>query len=214
MSNTSYRIPLWLAIVVLLGVALLVSACLIAVMQVVDATRDREMRKLIDEAVDNASQLREKDRDLQNLKSRLHDEEVPGIPNFRAWEFDLQNWASEQRRGKQHSLILVDLENLKWLNGCNRDCADEVLRFFAGNPYSAMRRDEQIYKVHEVHRRPLLEAGEPTMEMYRHYQGGDEFFFTITGDVYSAVGHLKSPDSPLRVCEEIGTALRRAQGER
>ncbi|MEZ5890438.1 MAG: GGDEF domain-containing protein [Xanthobacteraceae bacterium] len=113
---------------------------------------------------------------------------ITGIPNFECWQNDLQTWASQGRNEFDFSLIIIDIDKLKWLNERNRECADQVLRFFARNTYESMRRDEQIYKAPEVELKYV--RGMPMAEMYRHYQGGDEFFFIIRGDVYDAVGFI------------------------
>jgi hypothetical protein len=44
-----------------------------------------------------------------------------------------------------------------------------------------MRRNEQLYKALNKEYMP---------EMYRHYQGGDEFFFLIRGDLFDAIGFI------------------------
>ena len=49
-----------------------------------------------------------------------------------------------------------------------------------------MRRDEQVYKA--PNRNDAIVSG--FWNMYRHYAGGDEFFFILAGDVYDAIGFL------------------------
>jgi Diguanylate cyclase, GGDEF domain len=101
-------------------------------------------------------------RDSERMRMLDH---ITGIPNFECWQADLGKWASEARNEHEFSLILIDIDKLKLLNERSRECADKVLRFFARNTYDSMRRDEEIYKTSEF-----------PAEMYRHYQGGMNFF--------------------------------------
>ena len=208
--------PLWRFVVAILAAAFLVSAAFIGVVQAVDRRRlnearekltaqgnqmarlveehERQMASLKKERDDHAAEAHAKRRDLENLEGMFREQErlrmidhITGIPNYQAWEYDLRTWAALRRSDKKFSLILLDIDRLRWLNQRNRACADEVLRFFARTTYDSMRRDEQVYKVAE---RAEWEGSPGRPEMYRHYQGGDEFFIFINGDVYAAIGFV------------------------
>jgi GGDEF domain-containing protein len=132
---------------------------------------------------------------LENMKEDYNESErmrrldlITGVPNYLAWEADLTEWT---RTGKRDSLslILIDIDKLKWLNERSRECADLVLRYFAQSTINSMRRDEQMYKA-------------PT-KMYRHYQGGDEFYFAVSGSVFDAVGFANRLADRVRVYEPV-----------
>lgn len=173
----------WFALSIILT-ALSIGAVFILLIQSRDEqlAKSEEQRK---EAITNLDNLEALFRDRERMRMLDH---ITGIPNFECWQNDLQTWASRGRNEFDFSLIIIDIDKLRWLNERSRECADEVLRFFARNTYESMRRDEQIYKAPEVelkYDRDMSKA-----EMYRHYQGGDEFFFIIRGDVYDAIGFI------------------------
>lgn len=186
----------WFALLIMLT-ALSIGAVFILLIQ----SRDEQLNslaKLKDEQLDSLAKLKDEQlakseeqrkeaiTNLDNLEALFRDRErmrmldhITGIPNFECWQNDMQTWASRGRSEREFSLILIDIDKLRWLNERSRECADEVLRFFARNTYESMRRDEQIYKAPEVQ-----------SKMYRHYQGGDEFLFIVKGDVYDAIGFI------------------------
>ena len=171
----------WIVLAAVLPL-LIASLLFILVIQLIEWRRTGEIKRL-------ATDEQKKTIELENLKSVFHDRErmrmldhITGIPNFQSWEEDLKKWASRGLNENEFSLILIDLDKLRWLNSHSPACADEVLRYFARNTYESMRRDEQIYKAQE--------PAERSNKMYRHYQGGDEFFFIISADVYGTIGFL------------------------
>ena len=198
--------PLWWFVLAILATAIIVSGGFIALTQLWDKRRieeaDRKIDTLRDRKDKSERQLKEKSIELENLQGIFRDRErmrmldhITGVPNFESWEEDLSKWASKGRNENQFSLILIDLDKLKWLNERSRDCADFVLRYFARNTYESMRRNEQLYKAPEKLAEAadgvgLSQGGEPstTSKMYRHYQGGDEFFFIIGGNIFEAIG--------------------------
>ena len=194
--------PLWLTLLPCVFAIFGLSAAFIWLLQVWDDKRIDDAEKQLKLAADDAQkQLKaiaeekssieaekitlEKDLQtnvfsLQNLKRDYEISErsrrldlITGVPNFLAWSADLTEWTKTGRIDTL-SLILIDIDKLKWLNERNRECADLVLRYFAQETINSMRRDEQIYK--------------SSAKMYRNYQGGDEFFFVINGDVFDAIG--------------------------
>jgi GGDEF domain-containing protein len=160
------------------------------------AEGEAQLKNCADEKANTERELQRKCLELENLEGVFHDRErmrrldhITGIPNYLSWKDDLKNWDS--RNAKELSMILIDLDKLKWLNSRSRECADRVLRYFAQNTYIAMRRDEQIYKANTDSVQTIDSASSyGTAEMYRHYQGGDEFFFIISGSVYGAIGFI------------------------
>ena len=173
----------WFALSIILT-ALSIGAVFILLIQSRDEqlAKSEEQRK---EAITNLGNLEALFRDRERMRMLDH---ITGIPNFECWQNDMQTWASRGRNEREFSLIIIDIDKLRWLNERSRECADEVLRFFARNTYESMRRDEQLYKAPEVelkYDRDMSKA-----KMYRHYQGGDEFFFIIRGDVYDAIGFI------------------------
>lgn len=161
-----------------------VSAIFILLIQVSDKRKQRAIGEC----------EREKQRkiiELENLEVVFRDRErirmldpITGIPNYQSWKADLAKWASQGLSKNEFSLIVIDLDNFKWLNKQSRTCADKVLRFFARKTYDSMRRDELLYKL------PSADYIINAPQMYRNYQGGDEFFFIISGDVWAAIGFL------------------------
>jgi diguanylate cyclase (GGDEF)-like protein len=166
--------PLWQILLPSTLVTLIVSGLLIWLTQFWDKRRQ-------DELADCKKELDKKSTQLENLHAIFKERErmrrldhITGIPNHIAWMDDLKQWDAENE--KDLCLILIDIDNFRWLNSRSPECADKVLRYFAQNTYSSMRRDEQIYKANA--------------EMYRHYQGGDEFFFIISGNAYNGIGFI------------------------
>ena len=172
----------WFALSIILT-ALSIGAVFVLLIQSRDEqlAKSEEQRK---EAITKLDNLEALFRDRERMRMLDH---ITGIPNFECWQNDLQTWASRGRNEFDFSLIIIDIDKLRWLNERSRECADEVLRFFARNTYKSMR-DEQIYKAPEVELKYDREMSKA--EMYRHYLGGDEFFFIIRGDLYDAIGFI------------------------
>lgn len=200
--SKTYNWPLWWIVLPVLVTFFSVSAIFIWLLQYWDRRRidegERQLTSFANAKMDVEKELRKKTLDLENLEDVFRERErmrmldhITGIPNFQSWEADLTKWASQDRSVKNFTLILIDLDRLKWLNERSRECADQVLRYFARNTYSSMRRDEQIYKALENPGAPIGSMNSfQTAEMYRHYQGGDEFFFIISGDIFDAIGFV------------------------
>jgi GGDEF domain-containing protein len=144
------------------------------------------------------NELRTKASLLENIKADYDVSErlrkidpITGVPNYFAFSDDYAEWIKTGRIVNL-CMILIDIDKLKWLNERNRDCADKVLKYFAQSTMNSMRRDEQMYKSEADDRVYNAELDRRTSEpkMYRHYQGGDEFFFVITGSVFDAIGFV------------------------
>jgi GGDEF domain-containing protein len=189
---------LWKILLPSIAVIFLISALLIWYMQVWDNRRideaETQLKAYADQKTNSEKELHKKELELENLQRVFHERErmrrldhITGIPNYLSWKDDMKTWDTTE--DKTFSLILIDIANLKWLNVRSRECADKVLRYFAQNTYNSMRRDEQIYKAmaNSESNGNTVRSHRPA-EMYRHYQGGDEFFFIISGNVYDAIG--------------------------
>jgi hypothetical protein len=162
--------PLWLTLLPSVIAIFGLSAAFIWLLQVWDDKRIDDAEKQLKLAADDAQkQLKaiaeekssieaekvtlEKDLQtnvfsLQNLKRDYEISErsrrldlITGVPNFVAWSADLTEWTKTGRIDIL-SLILIDIDKLKWLNERNRECADLVLRYFAQETINSMRRDE------------------------------------------------------------------------
>jgi GGDEF domain-containing protein len=192
--------PLWWLLFPAILLALAVSALIISLMQIWDNRRiaegEAQLKDYAGERANTERELQRKRLELENLEGVFRERErmrrldhITGIPNYLSWKDDLKNWDS--RNEKELCMILIDLDKLKWLNSRSRECADRVLRYFAQNTYNSMRRDEQIHKANAESTQTIDGAvSYGTAEMYRHYQGGDEFFFIISGNVYGAIGFI------------------------
>ncbi len=192
--------PLWQILSPSISLAFAIGALLILLMKIWDKRRideaEAQLKISANEKANSERELQKKSAQLENLEGLFRERErirrldhITGIPNYLAWKDDLKQW--EAGNEKELCLILIDIDKLRWLNSRSPECADKVLRYFAQNTYSSMRRDEQIYKANVDPELPV-DGTRPyrAAEMYRHYQGGDEFFFIISGNVYSAIGFI------------------------
>src|SRR5215831_3065106 len=192
--------PLWQILSPTILLAFAVSALLILLMQIWDKRRideaEAQLKICANEKANCERELQKKSAELENFRGLYRERErirrldhITGIPNYLAWKDDLKQW--EAGNEKDVCLILIDIDKLRWLNSRSPECADKVLRYFAQNTYSSMRRDEQIYKANADPELPVDGARPyPAAEMYRYHQGGDEFFFIVSGNVYSALGFI------------------------
>ncbi|RZJ90043.1 MAG: GGDEF domain-containing protein [Chryseobacterium sp.] len=137
----------------------------------------------------DAHELTKADRDnlMEELKisenERLTDV-ITGIPNARSLEKDIQDYFST-RTGKKMQFILIDLKNFRSINtrfGYTR--TNKLLRLISQSIYRKMRRNEDMYKYFDGHKR--VQTNED--RVYRVYPGGDEFAFVIQGDQSDAIG--------------------------
>jgi GGDEF domain-containing protein len=199
-NNPSW--PLWLILLPSVLAIFGLSAAFIWLLQIWDSKRVDDAEKQLKifageksiievERIKIEKELQTKDFALENIRRDYQESErlrrldlITGVPNYLAWSADLREWT---KTGKTNTLclILIDIDKLKWLNDRNRECADLVLRYFAQQTMSTMRRDEQMYK--------------STAKMYRHYQGGDEFFFVVNGNVFDAIGFTNRLGDRVRV---------------
>ena len=90
------------------------------------------------------------------------------------------------QQGEIYQIILIDVDNFGSINkefGYFK--GDELIRAIARELYYSMRRNETIYK------NKFISNDEPLTEnVYRKYNGGDEFIIIIKGVQDEAVGFL------------------------
>jgi GGDEF domain-containing protein len=181
--------PLWLILLASVLIIFRISAGFVCLWQVWDDWRIPEAElqlkifageKLIIEGkkLEMEKELQTMALLLQNVKGCYEEklrrlDVITGVPDYLAYSADLMERTNSGRKDNL-SLILIDIDKIKWLNERNRECADLVMRYFAQSTMNSMRRDEQIHK--------------STTKMYGIYQGGDEFFFVISGGVFDAIG--------------------------
>jgi len=171
----------WLAALLLMGLAL----CALMIFAL--RREERRYAKLADEKSDLEHQFRHAKAQLTHTEHLMVTDPITGIPNFRSWQKHAEAWPRTAGSWRLSCLILIDLDNLGWLNDKSHECANKVLELFASRSYRSMRRNEHAFKLPD--RNSPVETS-AQIEMFRHYAGGDEFFFHMSDDVFASIGFL------------------------
>jgi GGDEF domain-containing protein len=142
--------------------------------------------------LDNSKRL------LYDINIERHTDVITGIPNQTMFRQDVIRITESIQHGEIYQIILIDIDNFGSINkeyGYFK--GDELIRSIASELYYSMRRNESIYKT------KFISNDEPLTEnVYRKYNGGDEFIILIKGIQDEAVGFLTRLHRQLRIFSE------------
>ncbi len=138
---------------------------------------DNRKNKLL---LDNSKRL------MYDINIERHTDVITGIPNQTMFKQDVIRITESIQHGELYQIIMIDIDNFGSINkkyGYFK--GDELIRAIAIELYYSMRRNESIYK------NKFISNDEPLTEnVYRKYNGGDEFIIIIKGIQDEAVGFL------------------------
>jgi diguanylate cyclase (GGDEF)-like protein len=177
---------------------------------IVGNRHERKVKKLIEklkyEEEDNRKNkllLENSKRLIYDINIERHTDVITGIPNQAMFKEDVERITESIRQGELYQIILIDIDNFGSINkeyGYFK--GDELIRSIARELYYSMRRNETIYK------NKFISNEEPlTDNVYRKYNGGDEFIIIIKGVQDEAVGFLTRLHRQLKNFSEKTTEI-------
>lgn len=147
---------------------------------------NEELKKEIEDNRKNRLLLENSKRLIYDINIERHTDVITGIPNQTMFREDVKRITESIQQGEIYQIILIDIDNF---GSINKDYGyfkgDELIRAIARELYESMRRNESIYK------NKFIPNEEPLNEnVYRKYNGGDEFIIILKGIQDEAVGFL------------------------
>lgn len=172
---------------------ILISVTAFVVYLIVRSFYDKKEKKLLEDIKNEKEDNRKNKLLLENSKRLIYDinierhtDVITGIPNQTMFKEDVLRITESIQQGELYQIILIDIDNFGSINkeyGYFK--GDELIRAIARELYYSMRRNETIYK------NKFISNEEPLSEnVYRKYNGGDEFIIIIKGVQDEAVGFL------------------------
>lgn len=155
---------------------------------------DNRKNKLL---LDNSKRL------IYDINIERHTDVITGIPNQTMFKADVARITESIQQGEIYQIILIDIDNFGSINNeFGYFKGDELIRAIARELYYSMRRNETIYK------NKFISNDEPLTEnVYRKYNGGDEFIIIIKGVQDEAVGFLTRLHRQLKNFSEKTTEI-------
>lgn len=140
---------------------------------------------------------------IYDINIERHTDVITGIPNQTMFKLDVARITESIQQGEIYQIILIDIDNFGSINqkyGYFK--GDELIRAIARELYYSMRRNESIYK------NKFISNDEPLNDqIYRKYNGGDEFIIIIKGVQDEAVGFLTRLHRQLKNFSEKTTEI-------
>lgn len=131
-------------------------------------------------------QLAISNRKIYDIDNERMTDVITGIPNHLMFEKDIAEIKKSMEYGDLYQVIFMDIDNFSLVNekyGYFK--GDDLIRSLAEELYFTMRRNEKIFK------NEFIPFDQPLTEnIYRKYNGGDEFIIIIKGNQSEAIGFL------------------------
>ena len=164
---------------------------------------NEELKKEIEDNRKNKLLLENSKRLIYDINIERHTDVITGIPNQTMFNEDVKRITESIQQGEIYQIILIDIDNF---GSINKDYGyfkgDELIRAIARELYESMRRNENIYKNKFIPNEEALNEN-----VYRKYNGGDEFIIILKGIQDEAVGFLTRLHRQLKNFSEKTTGI-------